>query len=141
MAVINAVLPAISRTTGSLLASSSVVQDRIASQVEIVHATGADGSPDATVWVKNVGAAKIAPVDRTDVFFGPIGDFARIPYGIDNTCVAPCWYSELENATTWEQTATLKISIKNSANLAAGTTYFVKVVTANGTLDSKYMTV
>jgi hypothetical protein len=141
VAVVNAVLPAVSKTTGSLLASSSVVQDRIASQIEIVHATGVDGSPDATVWVKNVGAAKIAPIDRIDVFFGPTGDFARVPYGTDNSCTAPCWYETLENATEFSQTATLRIAIKSTDNLATGTTYYVKVVTPNGTQDSKYLTV
>jgi hypothetical protein len=139
--VINAVLPAVSRTTGSLLASSSVVQDRIASQIEIVHATGQDGNPEVSVWVKNIGAAKIAPIDRTDVFFGPSGDFQRVPYGIDSSCVAPCWYETLENATEWSQTATMRITIKDGDNLATGTTYYIKVVTSNGTVDSKYLTV
>jgi hypothetical protein len=139
--VTNAVLPAVSKTTGSLLASSDVVQDRIASQIEIVHATGIDGSPEARIWVKNVGAARIAPVARLDIFFGPTGDFARIPYGTDDSCVAPCWYDTLENATTWEQTSTLRVTVKLEDNLATGTTYYMKVVTPNGTLDSKYLTV
>ncbi len=141
VAVINAVLPAISRTTGSLLASSSVVQDRIASQIEIVHATGKNGVPEARAWVKNVGAAKIAPLDRIDVFFGPSGDFLRVPYGTNASCVAPCWYETLENSTDWSPTSTLRVTIKTSANLTTGTTYYLKVVTPNGTLDSKYLTV
>lgn len=141
VAVINAVLPAVSKTTGSLLASSDVVQDRIASQIEIVHAAGEDGNPDATIWVKNVGAAKIAPIDRIDLFFGPTGDFQRVPYGADSSCSAPCWYPTLENATEWTQTATLRVSVKTTDNLTTGTTYYVKVVTPNGTLDSKYLTV
>lgn len=140
VAVTNAVLPAVAKTTGSLLASSEVVQDRIASQIEIVHASGVDGAPDAQIWVKNVGAARIAPIDRVDVF-GPTGDFARVPYGTDASCVAPCWYDTLENATTWDQTATLRLTLKLDANLASGTTYYMKVVTPNGTLDSKYLTV
>jgi len=141
VAVINAVMPAVSRTTGSLLASSSAVQDRIASQIEIVHATGQNGNPNATVWVKNVGAARIAPLDKVDVFFGPSGDFLRIPLGADSSCVAPCWYPTLENATEWTQTATLRITIKTTSNLTTGTTYYAKVVTPNGTLDSKFLTV
>jgi len=141
VAVVNAVMPAVSRTTGSLLASSDVVQDRIASQIQIVHATGEDGSADATVWVKNVGASKIAPIDRIDVFFGPTGDFRRVPYGTDASCAAPCWYETFENAGEFSQTATLRISIKADANLATGTTYYIKVVTPNGTQDSKYLTV
>jgi hypothetical protein len=122
--VINAVLPAVSKTTGSLLASSNAVQERI-----------------ATVWVKNVGAAKIAPLDRIDVFFGPTGAFSRVPYGDDSSCVAPCWYGTLETGTDWSPAGTLRINVKTASNLASGTTYYMKVVTPNGTLDSKYLTV
>ena len=56
VAVVNAVLPSVGRTSGALISASGVVEDRIASQIEIVHATGQNGNPDATVWVKNIGA-------------------------------------------------------------------------------------
>ena len=75
------------------------------------------------------------------MFFGPTGDFARVPYGIDSSCVAPCWYSTIENATTWEPTATLHITVKYSADLSTGNTYYMKVVTPNGIGDSKFFTV
>lgn len=140
VAVINAVMPSVGRTTGALVSASSVVGDRIASQVEIVHATGQDANPDADVWVKNVGAATIEPLDRIDVFFGPDGDFARIPYG-GASCTAPCWEYTVENATDWEATSTLHITIHHSSNLATGTTYYVKVFTPNGVSDSKLFTV
>jgi flagellar protein FlaG len=140
VAVTNAVLPSVGRTTGALISTSSVVQDRIASQIEIVHATGQDGNPDADVWVKNIGAATVDPVDRIDVFFGPSGDFQRIPYG-GSGCTAPCWEYTVENATDFEPTATLEIVVHDSANLTAGQTYYVKVVTPNGVDDSKYFTI
>ena len=140
VAVTNAVLPSVGRTTGALISTSSVVQDRIASQIEIVHATGQDGNPDADVWVKNIGAATVDPVDRIDVFFGPSGDFQRIPYG-GSGCTAPCWEYTIENATDFEPTATLEIIVHDTANLTAGQTYYVKVVTPNGVDDSKYFTI
>jgi archaeal flagellar protein FlaG len=140
VAVVNAVLPSVGRTTGALISTSSVVQDRIASQIEIVHATGQDADPDADVWVKNIGAATIEPINRVDVFFGPSGDFQRIPYGGPG-CVAPCWEYTVENATDFEPTATLAIVVHNSGNLSAGQTYYIKVVTPNGIDDSKYFTI
>ena len=140
VAVTNAVLPSVGRTTGALISTSSVVQDRIASQIEIVHATGQDGNPDADVWVKNIGAATVDPVDRIDVFFGPSGDFQRIPYG-GSGCTAPCWEYTIENATDFEPTATIDIIVHDTANLATGQTYYVKVVTPNGVDDSKYFTI
>jgi flagellar protein FlaG len=141
VAVINSVLPSVGRTSGALTSASSVVEDRISSQIEIVHATGQNGNPDAKVWVKNIGSAAVDPLSRVDVFFGPTGDFQRIPQG-DAGCTAPCWEYVLENGTgTWEQTSTLRITIHNVSNLATGTTYYVKVVTPNGISDSKFFTV
>ncbi|MBF6600829.1 MAG: hypothetical protein IVW36_10015 [Dehalococcoidia bacterium] len=140
VAVTNAVLPSVGRTTGALVSTSSVVQDRIASQIEIVNATAQDADPDARVWVKNIGAVKVQPVERMDVFFGPSGNFQRVPYG-GAGCAAPCWEYTIANATDFEPTATLSIVIHNSGNLSAGQTYYVKVVTPNGIDDSKYFTI
>lgn len=140
VAVVNAVLPSVGRTSGALISASNVVEDRIASQIEIVHATGQDGDPDASVWVKNTGASTIAPLTRVDVFFGPAGDFQRVPYG-GAGCTAPCWEYTIENATAWEPTSTVNIVVHADANLSTGTTYYVKVVMPNGIADSKFFTV
>lgn len=141
VAVANAVLPSVGRTSGALISASGVVQDRISSQIQIVHATGQNANPDATVWAKNIGSSAVDPLSRVDVFFGPTGSFQRIPQGTAG-CAAPCWEYTLENGTsTWEQTSTLRITIHNSSNLATGTTYYVKVVTPNGITDSKFFTV
>jgi flagellar protein FlaG len=141
VAVVNAVLPSVSRTSGALISASGAVEDRIASQIEIVHATGQDGDPDADVWVKNTGSSTIDPITRTDVFFGPEGNFQRMTYGTDSSCTAPCWYYSIENASAWEPTATLHVNVKYSDDLASGTTYYIKVVTPNGIADSKFFTV
>jgi flagellar protein FlaG len=141
VAVVNAVLPSVSRTSGALISASGAVEDRIASQIEIVHATGQDGDPDADVWIKNTGSSTIDPVTRADVFFGPEGNFQRITYGTDSSCTAPCWYYTIENASVWEPTATLHVTVKYSANLATGTTYYLKITTPNGISDSKFFTV
>lgn len=141
VAVVNAVLPSVSRTSGALVSASGVVEGRIASQIDIVHATGQNANPDAKAWVKNIGASTIDPMTRVDVFFGPSGDFQRIPEG-GAGCAAPCWEHTFENATTaWEPTSTVRITIHAAANLTTGTTYYLKVVTPNGIADSKFFTV
>jgi flagellar protein FlaG len=140
VAVVNAVLPSVSRTSGALISASNVVEDRISSQIEIVHATGEDGDPDADVWVKNTGSSTIGAVGRVDVFFGAEGNFQRIPQG-DPGCTAPCWEYEIENAQSWEPTATLHIIVHAEDNLTTGSTYYVKVVTPNGISNSKFFTV
>ena len=140
IAVSNAVLPSVGRTTGALVSTSSAVQDRIASQIQIINATGQNATPTANVWVKNVGTSTINPINRMDVFFGPTGNFQRIPYG-GAGCTAPCWEYTIQNSTAFDATATLLIVVHYGTNLASGQTYYVKVVTPNGISDSAYFTV
>jgi Archaebacterial flagellin len=141
VAVINSVMPALSRANSSMVLTSDVINDRISSQVDIIHATGVDTATQADTWVKNVGASRIGPIANSDVFFGPENDFDRIPYG-GPSCTAPCWDYVLEGgATEWEPTATLHIIIYLDYSLATGTTYFVKVVIPNGISDAKFFSV
>jgi len=133
-------MPAISRASSSIVASSDTAEGRIATQVEIIHATGADGSPTVSAWVKNTGTLAVAPITRVDVFFGPADDFVRLPQG-ESSCTAPCWYYSLENDTAWNPTATLKITIVWDSNLVTGTTYYLKVVAPNGISDARFFTV
>ncbi len=138
-AVIAALMPAISRAGNALVTSANVADDRLSSRVEIIHATGQDAATVSEAWVKNTGAIRIDAITKSDVFFGPETDFQRITYG-GSGCSAPCWEYELENDTEWNPTATLRITINLSAALAAGNTYYVKVVAANGVEDSRFFT-
>ncbi|HEY7269527.1 MAG TPA: hypothetical protein VH951_06845, partial [Dehalococcoidia bacterium] len=115
----NSLMPAISRTTGSITASADSADSRIATQIEIIHASGVDGSPTVEAWAKNTGAAAVSALTRVDVFFGPQEDFVRLSQG-DASCTAPCWYYSIENDTAWNPTATMKITIKWDSNLASG---------------------
>jgi flagellar protein FlaG len=140
VAVVNAVLPSVGRTTGAMTSTADVIDNRLSSQVEIVHATGQSGATVADAWVKNVGATVIEPLDKIDLFFGPEGDFTRIPYG-GASCSAPCWEYTLENDTEWKPTATLHIIIHLGDALETNTVYYTKVVAPNGSTDAKFFTV
>jgi hypothetical protein len=141
MAIVNSVMPALSRANGSMVMTSDAISDRISTQVEIIHATGIATATQANTWVKNVGASRIGPIDYTDVFFGPEDNFNRIPYG-GPSCAAPCWGYALEGgATEWGPTTTLHIIIYLDYSLTPGTTYFVKVVAPNGISDAKFFSV
>jgi flagellar protein FlaG len=139
-AIINSMMPAISRTSASIVASSDSAGERISTQVEIIQAAGTQGSPTIEAWTKNVGGVAIAPLNRMDVFFGPQDDFVRVPYG-GAGCVAPCWSYTLENDTVWNPTSTLHITISMGDNLVTNTTYFIKVVAPNGVSDARFFTV
>ena len=140
MTVLNALMPAVSRSNAAIVASADSVDSRISTSLDIIHATGSNGSPTVEAWAKNVGGIAIAPIERVDVFFGPPDNFIRIPYGTGG-CAAPCWSYTIENDTAWSPTATLHITVTNSGNLATGSTYYLKVVAPNGIADARFFTV
>ena len=140
VAVLNALMPAISRTSSTIVASADSVDSRISTQVQIIHATGVDGSPTVEAWTKNIGGIVIVPLQKIDVFFGPENNFVRVPYG-GESCSAPCWTYVVENDTVWNPTATLHITLSLDDNLTTGTTYFIKVVAPNGISDARFFTV
>lgn len=140
VAVLNALTPAIARTTSSMVASADTVDNRIATQIEIVHATGTAGTPRAEAWAKNIGGVAIVPLTRVDVFFGPEDNFVRLPQG-EEGCEAPCWYWTLENDSAWNPTATLKITVSFESDLVSGNAYYIKVVAPNGISDARFFTV
>jgi hypothetical protein len=140
VAVLNALMPAISRTSGSLVASADSVDSRISTQIEIIHAAGVDGSDTVETWTKNVGAISIGPLDRVDVFFGTADNFLRVPYG-GPACTAPCWTYTIENDAIWNPTATLRVTLTLDYTLASGNTYYIKVVAPNGITDARFFTV
>jgi flagellar protein FlaG len=139
MVVVNAMMPTIQRTSTAVAGSASAVNERLKSEIQIIHATGQPNSTIAYAWVKNVGVATVLPIERTDIFFGPDGNYARIPYGGPG-CAAPCWEYVVENASEWEPTATVRFNIYLTTSLGTGVTYFMKVVISNGVSDTRYFT-
>ncbi len=147
--VFNGVFPAILRSRDTMAVMRGRMDERIKSQITVIHAAGeldssaiwqdsnGNGNFDVFVWVKNVGALRIAAVDRIDLFFGPEGNFARIPSKVDAGGVYPYWEWEVENDSYWNPTATLKLTIKFSSILAAER-YFIKVVIPSGMADVYY---
>jgi hypothetical protein len=147
--VFNSVLPAILRSRDALVTMRGRMDERIKSQIAVIHASGeldqsatwqdtnADGNFDVFVWVKNIGAVRIPAVEKIDVFFGPEGDFVRIPSQSEAAGSYPYWAWEIENDTDWNPTATIKISINNSSALSSER-YFIKIVLPNGLSDAYY---
>jgi hypothetical protein len=138
--VINALMPAISRTNASIVATADSVDSRIATDLEIVHVSGSDGTTSVEAWVKNTGAVMIAPVSRVDIFFGPADNFVRIPYG-ESGCASPCWYYAIENDENWNPTATLHLTLSAGESLVIGETYYIKLVSPNGIADARFFTI
>jgi archaellum component FlaG (FlaF/FlaG flagellin family) len=150
VALFNAAYPAIISGGDAMANMANRADDRLRSQVEIIHAAGelnssgwwqdtnSNGYFDAFVWVKNVGSTRIVALESTDVFFGPEGNFARISHEGNAHGAYPNWSWQIENGTEWTPTATLKISIHYALPLEQGR-YFIKIVIPNGIADDYFM--
>lgn len=146
--VFNTVYAAVARSGDALVNMRTRVDDRMKSQVEIIHATGelnsgswqdlnGNGTFDVFIWVKNIGATRINAVNQIDVFVGPQGNFMRIPYQDDAGGGYPYWDLDVENGSAWDPTATVRITIHYGSMQASGR-YYVKVVIPNGMATDDY---
>jgi len=123
--VINSVYPAINRGTAAMVTIAGQASDRVQSQIEIIQ-TANEGA-DVYIWVKNVGTSRIVVIEQSDVFFGPLGDFSRIPYGEGS----PYWTYQIENDSEWMPMSTLRITV-HLVSSPASDTYYAKVIIPNG---------
>ncbi|GAB4518141.1 MAG: hypothetical protein OHK0046_25520 [Anaerolineae bacterium] len=142
----NIAYPAIVEGGEALNSMADQAEDRLRTQITIIHATAeldsnglwqdtnANGVFDVFTWVKNTGVQRLIALDGLDVFMGPEGNFTRIPHESQAGGVYPRWSWHIENGTEWTPTATLRVTVHYQNPLAAGR-YFVKVVLPNG-IDS-----
>jgi archaellum component FlaG (FlaF/FlaG flagellin family) len=146
--VYNTVYPAAVEGSASLRNMRARMDDRIQSQIAIVHAVGeldqngnwqdtnGDGDFSVMIWSKNIGAARIAALNSVDLFFGPEGNFSRIAHRDETGGAYPYWEWDVENGDSWDPTTTLKITIRYTSPLPTGR-YFIKIVLPNG-LSTEY---
>jgi archaellum component FlaG (FlaF/FlaG flagellin family) len=148
--VINAVYPAITSSSGALSSVSARMNERIKSQIDIIHATGeldsdgvwqdtnSNGYFDVIVWVKNIGTEEIVDVKRCDVFLnGNQTVWAWIPHNYYASGEYPQWDYEIENGTEWGIATTTRIEISYESPLASGE-YRIKILIPNGVSDEYY---
>lgn len=154
VAIMNAIYPAVTRSSSALTAASGSVDERIKTNIEVVHVVGELSSSSTWVdtnsnslfdffaWVKNVGDARVVAVDETDIFFGQPGGIERVPYTDDAGASYPQWSYAIENGSDWNQSVTLKITVSFDDGcpscIKPTGTYFIKVVTPNGVSNEHY---
>lgn len=133
-----------SSLTTTYLESQRAESVRVRTSIKIVFAAN---SSDTTVevWVKNVGLTKLgdALVGQGDLFFGPSGNFTRIPYYEDGM-EPPYWTyviaEDLDGDGVWDPCETIRITIVLPQPLEPGE-YFVKYVTYNGVSDYTWFSI
>ena len=135
MVLLNAVYPAITGSSGAIVDAASKIDDRIRSNIAIIQI--ADSGSNVYIWIKNVGASSIGGISQSDIFFGPQGNFIRIPYS--DPTAAPSWKYIVEpNGGAWGPSATLKITITSTGPLTSLSEYYFKVVIPNGISAQDY---
>ena len=131
-AIFNGIYPAVQRSGAAITSASDAMNDRIKSDIRIIQVN--DDATTVFAWVKNVGASEIDGVENSDVFFGPEGDFSRIPYG-NSQSPLPYWNYQLESTDSqWRPTDTNEIVI-HLASSPSPDTYILKVIIPNGIFD------
>jgi hypothetical protein len=131
-AVFNGIYPAIQRSGAAITSASDSLNNRIQSDIRIIQ-VNEDGST-VEAWVKNIGSSDIVTVENSDIFFGPQGDFTRIPFGTTGSPL-PYWNYEMEGADSqWRPTDTNKIVI-HLASSPTPDTYILKMIIPNGIFD------
>lgn len=153
-AVFNAVFPALSRSSGAIVTSSAKVDDRLRSDIEVIHTVGeldsagafadtnANGRFEIFIWVKNVGETRITSIDEADLFIGQIGSFQRIPHQVEvEAGTYPRWNHDIEgsaNDVEWNPKQTLKITVDYDSSTQSAGTYDVKFSIPNGVTDDYF---
>jgi archaellum component FlaG (FlaF/FlaG flagellin family) len=139
----NVAYPAITQSSDAVANMSYRASESLKTAVSIVHSgaeldrngwwqdSNANGVFDVYVWVKNIGETRITALERMDVFIGPEGNFVRVPYVDEASGNYPRWSWQLENASEWTPSGTVRINIQYSASLPSGR-YFLKLVLPDG---------
>jgi hypothetical protein len=131
LAIFNGLYPAITSSSTAINDATNKVSDRIESRIEIIQ-VGHSGTA-VYFWVKNIGSSDIDSIERSDLFYGPENNFARITCGGVGT---PRWSYSLEGGfTSWEPTATCKITITLAGAPSSGS-YMLKFIIPNGIYDN-----
>jgi hypothetical protein len=131
-ALFNGIYPAVQRSGSAISSASDAMNNRIETNIKIIQVNDNQTTVDA--WLKNTGSAEIDSVENSDIFFGPEGNFSRIPYG-DSNSPLPYWNYQLESTDSqWMPTDTNEIVI-HLASLPSPDTYYLKVVIPDGIFD------
>jgi len=112
--LINALFPVVYTMAGTFASSSHDSDQRMRTDFRVVTTHCAiDG--DATVWMKNIGSARLAApeIAKSDLFFGKVGSFSRMAYN-GTPDVLNGWNYQVEDDANgyWDPGETLRVDTK-----------------------------
>lgn len=116
--LVNAFFPIMYQATSTFSESSSSADERLRTDIQIINTyANATSSPDAKIWIKNTGSARIGTntLNMSDVFIGEVGNF-DISTLVSGTPGANQWsYTiiQTEDNGYWDPRETLQISVNS----------------------------
>ena len=119
-------------------ATTESQKGQILTDVKIVYASGSDPNNYVNVWIKNIGVNPIVNNNKTDVYFGQIGQVKNYPHNKIKTEDTWRWNSPLPEPS-WQIANTHSINITD-AQITTGVTYQLTVTTQNGISDEYIFT-
>ncbi|PKL61773.1 MAG: flagellin [Methanomicrobiales archaeon HGW-Methanomicrobiales-2] len=140
--LINAVFPVIYTLSGTISSSSHKVDERLSTDVKIVTTYASGENNNARIWLKNIGAGRIADanVRQADVFLGGQGDFIRLTRS--ETLTNGTWTYEILEDTNdyWDSGETLYIEAQTTKVPSRGDVVYFQFVLPTGLYRSTTFT-
>jgi len=135
MALINAVLPALGKSSSALATANSEAAARIKTDIEIIYSTG-DTAGTVTAWAKNVGTQVIRSIKDSDVIIikpSAAGGVKRLSYVAG--CTSECWDFTIEDSkTAWISAVTVKFTLTTTVTSGS---YTISIAAPNGVTATK----
>lgn len=120
------------------------LKTELETDVKIIFASGAEGSTEVKIWVKNTGYTAISSTligSGSDLFFGPKGAFQHIPF---NNTSPPTWsyviVNDLDDDGEWDPQETIQIQVSLTSGLSAGD-YYVRFSVYTGSYDEYWFSI
>jgi len=142
--LVNAFFPIIYSATNTFTSSSHTADQNLRTDIKIINTfSNSAQNPNAKIWIKNVGSARIADVDlnRSDIFIGEPGDFEMAVLKEENETLNDGeWrYTILPTSDDdgyWDPAETLLIEVMSNKIQSEGDAYF-QIVLPSGIMRSQ----
>lgn len=101
------VIPQVSAGSGAVAVAGARLQERMKTDIAIIHAAGEPSGQEIRLWVKNTGSTTIEAPQRLDVFLTSSAQHRYLSHGLG----PERWQYELKGAATWSPGVTAEITI------------------------------